>query len=127
MNQLKWQTIIQRRDYFTTTHMYRCVHDMAPAHLMNKLVMTADTHDRNTRSDVYGNIQVPKPICELCRNSCRYQGAMLWNSLSSEPRNANDIPLFKFMYKKAYFQQPLGIVHASVSRVYTSSSVLFLF
>ena len=86
-----------------TTLMYRCVHGMAPVHLMNELVMTADTHDRDTRSASCNKINVPTPKYECFRNSFRYQGAHLWNYLPPELRNASDISLFKYMYKRLYF------------------------
>ena len=84
IKQLGWQTIDERRDYFTATLMHRCINGQAPSRLINELVMTEDSHDCNTRSAANHDIKVPKPNIELFRNSLRYRGAVLWNNLPPE-------------------------------------------
>ena len=72
--------------------------------LTNELIMTADTHDCNTRASTRGDLQIPKPSLELFRNSFRYKGATLWNSLPSHIKDASDIDRFKCLYKKWFFK-----------------------
>ena len=48
MNDLGWQTLDIRRDYFLSTQMYKCIKGNASVRPMNELIMTADTHDCNT-------------------------------------------------------------------------------
>ena len=103
VKQLRWQTIEQRRDYFTATLMHKCIYNTAPIHLRNNIVMTADTHDIPTRATVNGIIQVPQPNCEIFKTSFRYQSACLWNSLPPELRKLNEINSFKSTYKYLYF------------------------
>ena len=103
MSQLRWQTIEQRRDYFTATLMHRCINGEAPVRLTNELVMTADAHNFHTRAAINGNVKVPKPHTELFRNSFKYRGPMLWNSLPPELKNISNIDVFKNVYKKIYF------------------------
>ena len=50
MKDLGWQTLDIRRDYFLSTLMYKCIKGNAPVRLTNELIMTADTHDCNTRA-----------------------------------------------------------------------------
>ena len=38
--QLGWQTIDQRRDYYIATLMHKCIHETAPIHLQNEMTMT---------------------------------------------------------------------------------------
>ena len=83
MKDLGWQTLDIRRDYFISTLMYKFIKGNAPVRLTNELIMTADTHDCNTRAFTRGVLQVPKPSSELFTNSFRYKGATLYNSLPS--------------------------------------------
>ena len=108
VRELGWQTVDQRRNYFTATLMYRCISETAPQRLINKLVMTCDTHDIPTRSSQNYTVQIPQPKYEIFRNSFKYQGAVLWNSLPSHLRNATDIDAFKRLYKQYYFKQVTG-------------------
>ena len=101
--QLGWQTLEQRRDYYVATLMHKCINKTAPAHLVNNIVLTEDTHSVNTRASSNGIVQVPQANCELYKSSFRYQGATLWNSLPSELRNVPDIESFKLFYKCLYF------------------------
>ena len=104
------QTIEQRRDYFVATLIYKCINGKAPSRLVNELVMVSDTHDRSTRLAHSNNLYVPKPNCELFRNSFRYQGPVLWNSLPSEIKEASNIDCFKRMHKNHYFKQRSDMV-----------------
>ena len=103
VTQLGWQTLDARRDYFLSSLMYRCVNGMAPARLMNELVMTEDTHDRTTRSATAGIVQVPRPNVESFRRSFKYRGAVLWNALPNYIKDAGTPSEFKYLYKKHYF------------------------
>ena len=47
---LKWQSSQQRRDYFLATMMFKCIHGLAPTHMVNELEMVCERHDHNTRN-----------------------------------------------------------------------------
>ena len=69
--------------------MYKCIRRNAPVRLTNELIMTADTHDCNTRASTRGVLQVPKPSSELFRNSFRYKGlhyGIVCHPISKMPR-----------------------------------------
>ena len=102
VKELGWQTIEQRRNYFTAMLMYKCMNGAAPHRLIDELVMTCDTHELTTRSATNGSLQIPKPNNELFRNSLLYQGSLLWNSLPPEIQNAPDILSFKKLYKSRF-------------------------
>ena len=103
VKELGWQTVEERRNYFTAMLLYKCINGAAPRRLIDELVMTTDTHEINTRSTTNGSLQVPEPNYELFRNSLLYQGSSLWNSLPSLLRNAPDILSFKKLYKSHFF------------------------
>ena len=81
---LGMQTISQRRDYFLSALMFKCIHGLAPHYLCNDVTMIADIHDYNTRSSGNRNLYVPKCNKELCKRSFAYQGSTLWNDLPDE-------------------------------------------
>ena len=108
VKEMGWQTIDQRRNYFTATLMYRCINGIAPQRLINELVMSCDTHDIPTRFSENNNVQVPHPNYEIYRRSFKYQSAILWNGLPPHLKNAPDIYAFKQLYKSQYFTGVAG-------------------
>ena len=104
MKELGWQTIEQRRDYFVSTLMYKCLNDMAPTRIMNEINKASDTHDVNTRLANTDDLYIPEPNCELFRHSFRYYGPSLWNGLPQALRDSPSIDAFKYNYKLQYFR-----------------------
>ena len=104
MKDLGWQTLDIRRDYFLSTLMHKRIKGNAPVRLTNEFIITADTHDCNTRASTWGVLQVPKPSSELFRSSFRYKGATLWNTLPSHIKDAPNVDRFKCLYKKWFFK-----------------------
>ena len=103
MQELKWQTFHERRNYFISSLMFKCIHGNAPFWLSNEVLMACESHDRETRLSCGMDVQIPKPNRESFRNSFQYQGANLWNSLPSHLKEATTINQFKRNYKKEYF------------------------
>ena len=104
MNQLRWQTLDQRRDYFTATLMFKCLNnDMAPAHLRNEVSLSSEIHDVQTRFALNHNVAIPKPNIEIYKKSFKYHGSLIWNALPSELKHAGDLREFKGLYKRMYF------------------------
>ena len=104
VEQLGLQSIETRRNYFTATLMFKIKNEIAPKRLLDLFVYSKDTHEFLTRSASNNNFQVPEPKYELYRNSFKYQGSLLWNSLHPQLQSATDIKEFKWMYKNMYFK-----------------------
>ena len=100
---LRLQSIEMRRDYFTACLMYKCLNSIAPLHLINEISLVSEIHDVNTRSAQLKNVHVPMPNSELFKKSFRYHGAIIWNSLPAELKQAGNIEDFKYRYKQKYF------------------------
>ena len=83
--------------------MFKIKNEIAPKRLIDLFVHSRDTHDLVTRSSINNNFQVPEPNIEIYRNSLKYQGSLLWNSLHPQLKLAEDIDVFKRLYKKRYF------------------------
>ena len=105
VNELGWQTLEKRRDYFTATLMYKIINENAPKRLIDSVTFIKDTHEIPTRSASTGLLQVPQPNYEIFRNSLKYQGALVWNNLPAQLKNTPDIVSFKRLYKHLYFHK----------------------
>ena len=103
VRQLKWQSFEERRDYFIATLMFKCIHGLAPTHMVNEIEMVCDRHHHNTRSADSLNVVVPKPRLECFKRSFRFSGANVWNSLPHNLQNVQSVNSFKNMYKQLYF------------------------
>ena len=49
MTQLNWQSVDQRRDYFTANIMFKSINGIAPVHIRNEISLVSEIHDGNTR------------------------------------------------------------------------------
>ena len=105
LNDLGWQTLEQRRNYFLANLMYKCIHGFAPQWLTNNILMACESHDRVTRTSASMNVQVPRPKLEIFRNSFQYSGAVVWNNLPEHIKEASTLESFKYLYKKYYFKR----------------------
>ena len=93
--QLGIQDIETRRNYFIASLMFKIKDETAPRRLIDNFVQCKDTHDMQTRSSTSNDFQIPEPHYELYRKSLRYQGSLLWNSLSTYLKSIEDITEFK--------------------------------
>ena len=103
VRKLKWQSFKQRRDFFLATMMFKCIHGLAPTHMINELEMVCERHDHNTRNADSLNVVVPKPNLECFKRCFRFSGAQVWNSLPENLQNVQSVESFKHMYKRTYF------------------------
>ena len=109
LRESRWQSLDTRRDYYTSTFMYKCINEAAPIRLINELVMTADVHSYPTRAATQGDVHVPKPNNELYRQSFKYRSAIVWNPLPHDIKNAPNINEFKYLYKIHFFGRTLWL------------------
>ena len=100
VKRLKWQTFQQRRDYFIATLMFKCIHGLAPTHMINELEMVFERHVYHTRSADSLDVVIPKPNLECFKKSFRYAGAHVWNALPHALQDTQSLEQFKKMYKQ---------------------------
>ena len=95
LNTLGWKTLDQKRNYTKSMFMYKIINDHAAPNLRHsfRLYNEGDTiHDlRNHVTDLV----LPKPKREFGKRSFKYNGAIHWNSLPYEAKNAKSISTFK--------------------------------
>ena len=65
VRQLKWQTIKERRNFHTSTLMFKCLKGLAPHYLCDQVNLLRDINDYNTRYTSNFNVHVPFPRKEI--------------------------------------------------------------
>ena len=81
LSELGIMNITQRRDYFMSVQMYKCMKGTAPSYLTDRIEFTSDYNIRCTRMSNQAMLYVPKPRVEKFRESFQYVGPSLYNSL----------------------------------------------
>ena len=103
MFRLGWQSIDQRRDYFTANLMYKCINSTAPTHLQNSMCLVSENHAVQTRSAQNKDVVTPRPNIELFKKSLSYNGPLVWNALPTNLKSSENISDFKRSYKEHFF------------------------
>ena len=103
MLELKWQSVDQRRDFFTASLMHKCLTNKAPVHLRNRISFVSENHNVRTRFSQNANVTTPRPNVEKFKKSFSYHGPQLWNALPSEIRSAGTQNEMKYLYKQTFF------------------------
>ena len=62
---LQWMNVHQRRDYFMSILMFKCIHGLAPDYLCNEITMQNEISERTTRSLSSLNIKVHVPYASI--------------------------------------------------------------
>ena len=96
---LKLLNVRQRRDYFMSLLVFKCVHGLAPAYLSNEIIMAVDVSNRHTRNLNVNNLYVPTVNTECTRSSFSYQGPIVWNTLPDDLKECTNLNTFKLKAK----------------------------
>ena len=89
---LNWKRLDIQRQIELTTMVYKSVHGLAPNYL-GSLFNKYDPpyHLRNSEN----KLAVPLPRTNFLKNSFSYNGAVIWNTLSPELRQAKSLKSFR--------------------------------
>ena len=99
IEKLGWDKLADRRKFHISTLMYKTINGQAPKYLQTKFNKTNTVHDINTRSYCSGDLYIPRPRIEKFRQSLAYKGAMTWNSLPRQTKQARSLAEFKTLYQ----------------------------
>ncbi len=105
--ELKWQTLSDRKNYFTALMVFKSLNGQAPPYLQSKFNYVRNIHECNTRHATAGLLALP-PVrngCDLeCFRYCfSYDGVKVWNCIDSSIRNSFNVQSFKLLYKTYYW------------------------
>lgn len=98
--QLKWMTFPDRVNYQKAILVYKIMHDLTPSYLQNLFQFTSEIHTRTLRSTAENLLYIPKPNCEIYRNTLAYSGSKIWNAIPESIKVSNSLPQFKQRYIK---------------------------
>ena len=91
---LNWPSLEVRRSNQFKTFMHKAMNKQVPEYIAEKLIMANTVHQYNLRGSEY-NLFVPRPNTEALKRSFAYRGAVLWNSLTPEAKQANSLSVFR--------------------------------
>jgi hypothetical protein len=102
VKQLGWQTVSQRRDYFTCLTVFKSLRGLAPHYMQDLFTYRNDIVDPDvvTRSSSRDDLFVPLVTKQVYAQSLQFTGAQLWNSLPVSIRQIQSLDTFKAHLKK---------------------------
>ena len=92
LEQLNWKRLDTQRQIQVATMVYKSIHGLAPDYLGS--LFTKYNPPYNLRNSE-NKLAVPLPRTNFLKNSFSYNGAVLWNSLSPELRQAKSLKSFR--------------------------------
>jgi hypothetical protein len=94
LNDLGWTNMAERRQDQLATLMFKTMYGYAPVYMSSMFTKTADVHTHGLRRTQNG-LFIPSPNSEAMKRSISYRGALRWNNLTNDQRNASTIAQFK--------------------------------
>ena len=85
----------QRRDYFMSLLVFKCLHGLAPEYLCNEIIMAIEVRDRLGRNINENDLYVPYVNVNCTKNAFSYRGPLLWNNLENHMKECTNINDFK--------------------------------
>ena len=94
IDKLGWRKLDKRRLINKATMVYKSLNGLAPNYLLSKFTYRSNVSSYSLR-DTNDNFTIPLPHTNFMKNSFSYSGAVLWNSLLVELRQANSLGAFR--------------------------------
>ena len=99
IDRLGWKKLDSQRQIHRATMVYKSLNGLAPHYLREKFVERNTITDYALR-DSEGKLAIPPPHTNFMKNSFSYSGAVLWNTLPVELRQASSLRTFRSGCKK---------------------------
>ena len=90
---LKWESLADRRYKQLKSLMFKTANNLVPEYLSDKFTSVNTIHRHNLRGAQH-NLFIPRPNTEALKKSFRYRGALTWNDLSVEAKQATTLNNF---------------------------------
>ena len=94
IQQLGWKKLHSQRSIHKAVMIYKSLNGLAPDYLSAKFLDRSSVCNYSLRG-TEGKLAVPMPHTNYMKNSFSYSGAVLWNSLPIELRQANSLTAFR--------------------------------
>ena len=117
-----WHTLQSCRDYLKCMLVFKSLHGLAAAYLLNEFSHVRDFHSYNMcHRDL---LRLPLARTTKYHGSFRFSGAKIWNTLPLALRSEHDLNKFKFGLKRHFRSKPNW---ASNTFAILSCSIFFFF
>ena len=97
LSTLSWERLSLRRKKQKALTMYKTMNDLAPEYLQS---LFSQRHSAYSLRNSEGRLTLSKPSTNYLKRSFSYSGAMLWNNLPKNLKNAASVEHFKRNIKK---------------------------
>jgi len=101
---LGWENLTSQQQIQRATMVYKSLHGLALEYLSSKFQRREAAYTCNLR-DSENKLNVPLLCTNYYKNSFSYSGAILWNSLPCDLREAESLRQFKCLLKEMYEAQ----------------------
>ena len=101
-----WPTLQSRRGYLKCMLVFKSLHGLAPAYLLNEFSHACDIHSYNTcHRDL---LRLPLAWTTTCKyqGSFRFSGAKIWSTLPLALRSEHNLNKFGFGLKRHFRSKP---------------------
>ena len=93
--EMKVMNVRQRRDYFMSLLVFKCIHGLAPDYLSNEILMAIEVSERTGRNVNENDVFIPCVNIEMTRNTFSCRGPIVWNGLQDHLKECTDVNDFK--------------------------------
>ena len=100
LDSLKWTPLPEIFIYNDLVLLYKCVNNLSPAYLCNKLSNFNEINERSTRQSANGLLRLPNCKTEMYKKSFFCVAPKMWNKLTNEARQCKSLNPFKYHLKR---------------------------
>ena len=98
LRELNWLPVDKLLYFRDASLTYKCVNNLAPDYLCNKLIKRSSIHDRRTRT--HDSLQIPLFKTAAGQRSFTYRAVHIWNNLDKNLKDCSSLKIFKVALKK---------------------------
>ena len=98
LKELGWLSIERLLQFRDVTMVFKCVNNLAPIYLCNKLSKRSEIHKYSTRH--CGDLNLGLCQTEAAKRSFFYRAVKHFNDLTSDTRSANSVSIFKSLARR---------------------------
>jgi hypothetical protein len=98
LEKLGWDDLNQQRQFQLALMVFKSLNNLAPEYLCSKFTNRNNVTSYILRDSV-NKLAAPLPRTNYLKNSFSYSGAVLWNSLPSNIRQAESLTEFRQLLK----------------------------
>ena len=96
LSDLDWPNLAQRRANHLEKLIFKTMNNQVPEYISEKFLFKKSIHNHNLRGSEHNNF-IPRPNTEALKKAFSCRGAISWNGLSAEAKQATSFAQFNFL------------------------------